>query len=207
MTTVINMEAESREATGKGAARSLRREGKIPGIIYGPGAEKPVQIAVEQKEIAKQLQSASFMQRIFALSIGNDTIRALPKDVQLHPVTDIPEHIDFFAVKEDQEVCVSVAVKFLNRDRCPGLRRGGNLNIVRRSVELVCMPGNIPDYLELDLSRSHIGQSLHISHITLPENVRPAIEDRDFTIAAIVGRGGKSAGAGEEGEGEEAAEE
>lgn len=200
---VKELEVTARERLGKGGARTLRREGKLPIILYGKNQE-PVNLAVSLRDMQKLMQVPGYMTRVLELKAGKKNYRVLPREMQLHPVTDLPEHVDFLAVDKDTRVHVNVAVRFLNQEKSPGIKRGGVLNIVRREIELVAAPDAIPDHLEVDLAGLQIGQSIHISAITLPEGVAPAITDRDFTVATIVGRGGKADA--EEDEGAEAAE-
>lgn len=184
---VITLDAEVREKTGKGPARALRREGKIPAIIYGEGIA-PVMVTVEQKAISLAYWKSGFMSQLFDLKTEGKTYRVLPKQIQLHPVTDYPEHADFLHVSDDTKVRVFVNVVFKNAEKAPGIRRGGTLNVVRRDIELLCSAASIPSLLEYDLTGLQIGDSVHISQFDLPEGVSPAIADRDFTVATIVGR-------------------
>lgn len=202
---IREMEATLRERTGKGGARTLRREGMVPAVLYGKNQE-PVNLALSLRDMQKWLMHPGYMTRVLELKAGKKTYRALPRDLQLHPVTELPEHADFLAVDKDTRVNVEVAVHFLNKERAPGIKRGGVLNIVRREVELVANPDDIPDHIEVDLAGCQIGDSIHISAITLPEGVVPAITDRDFTVATIVGRGGKSEAEETAAEGEEEGE-
>lgn len=179
--------AEVRENTGKGAARALRREGKIPAIIYG-GKKEEQKIATDANELFKTYLRGNFQSKLLDLDFGKEKVRVIPCDIQLHPVTDAPLHADFKRVNNDSKVHVWIHVKFLNADKAPGLKRGGVLSIVRREIELICRADSIPTVLEIDLAGVKIGESLHSHSITFPEGVEPAIKDRDFTIATIVGR-------------------
>ena len=192
MTSVITLAAEAREVTGKGPARTLRRAGRIPAIIYG-GGKGETMVSVDEREVNQYYQKAKLLGKLVDITIGKETIRVLPQAVQLHPVTDVVEHADFLRLSKDSKVHVNVKVRFLNEDRCIGLKLGGMLNIVRREVELICSPDAIPEALEVDILTMRIGDSIHISNIKLPEGVEPVIKDRNFTIAAIAGRGGKKA--------------
>jgi len=184
MTTVF--QAEKREKTGKGPARQLRRENKIPAIIYG-GQGEPLQIAMPIKEISLALsKNPRFFSTVFELDFGNEKLRVLPREAQLHPVTDLPLHVDFLRAEQGALIHVDVPVRFVHEEQSPGLKRGGVLNIVRRSLELVCPADAIPGEIVIDLAGREIGDSIHISHITLPEGVKSAITDRDFTICSIV---------------------
>jgi large subunit ribosomal protein L25 len=190
MQAAATFNATTRETNGKGAARALRREGKIPAIIYGE-TESNVGIALESNLLEREYRLGGFFSKLLELKAGNDTLYVIPKDIQLHPVTDRIEHIDFMQVTEKSTIKVRVAVRFLGMDKCVGIKRGGNLNIVRHELELVCNVNNIPRSIEIDISKMNIGDSLHISSVELPEGVSSYITDRDFTIASLAGRGGK----------------
>lgn len=179
--------AELREEAGKGIARSLRREGKIPAIIYG-GGKKEVKISLNLKELTTEYNRGHFTSKIYVLDAGKEKFRVLPQNVQSHPVTDVPEHADFIHVEPGSEIKVKVKVLFRNSDKSPGIKRGGVLNVIRHDVELFCREDRIPTKIEIDLSGLQIGDSIHISSVKLPEGARPTITDRDFTIATIVGR-------------------
>lgn len=189
-TSVTKLNAEARQGTGKGVARALRREGKLPAIMYGAGIE-PTKLALSLHDFSQVFKRAGYLSHVVELTIDGKTHRALPRAVQTHPVTDVPEHADFLRISDVGSVTVTVRVLFKNRDKSPGIKRGGTLNIVRRELDLVCRPDVIPEVIEIDLAGRNIGQSIHISHIPLPEGVTPAITDRDFTIATIVGRRGQ----------------
>ena len=184
MTTIF--QAERREKTGKGPARQLRRENKIPAIVYG-GAREPQRIAMPIKEISLALtKNPRFFSTVFELDFGDEKLRVLPREAQLHPVTDLPLHVDFLRAEQGALIHVDVPVRFVHEEQSPGLKRGGVLNIVRRSLELVCPADAIPGEIVIDLAGREIGDSIHISHVTLPEGVKSAITDRDFTICSIV---------------------
>jgi large subunit ribosomal protein L25 len=181
---------ETREKLGKGASRALRREKKIPAIVYGNKQEE-LSIVVDYTEVQKEYLRGNFMSRIYELDSGKEKITVLPRDVQLHPVTDFALHADFQRVENDTNVHVLIPVIFQNRDKSPGLKRGGVLSIIRREIELICRADSIPESLELDLDGLKIGDSLHSHSVDYPEGVEPAITDRDFTIATIVGKTAK----------------
>jgi large subunit ribosomal protein L25 len=182
----VGLTAVARERTGKGGARATRRAGLVPGIVYG-GRDAPVMIGVHVKELSRQLASnPRFFSTVVDLEIDGKVAHVLPREAQLHPVTDHPLHIDFIRAEAGARVTVSVPVRFTNEPASPGLKRGGVLNIVRREVELVCPADAIPGELVADLTGFDIGDSVHISHVKLPEGVRPTITDRDFTIASIL---------------------
>ena len=205
MSDALTLPAEARERAGKGASRALRREGRVPAVIYG-GKEEPTMIHVEEKLLVKQLMTGHFMNSIVELKVGGDTVRTLPKDVALHPVTDRPEHVDFLRLAKGGKIEVSVPVIFINEEASPGLKKGGVLNVVRHELELVCENDKIPSEIEIDVTGKEVGDSIHISEITLPDGSESAITDRDFTIATLVAPSAlkKSEGAeGAEGEVEE----
>jgi large subunit ribosomal protein L25 len=209
MSDALTLPAEARERAGKGASRALRREGRIPAVIYG-GKEEPTPIHVEAKELVKQLGTGHFMNSIVQIEIGGKTVRTLPKDVALHPVTDRPIHADFLRLSKDSKVEVQVPVVFTNEEKAPGLKKGGVLNVVRHELELVCEADRIPSEIEIDVTGKEVGDSIHISEISLPAGSESAITDRDFTIATLVAPSAlkKSEGAAAaEGEDEVAADE
>lgn len=190
MQAAIAFEANVRQTSGKGAARALRREGKTPATLYGPG-RKAQALAISSKDATLAYYRGGFFNKIVEIKAGKDTLYALPKAVQLHPVTDQLEHVDFYQVDEKSTITVKVPVHFLNQEKSIGLKRGGVLNVVRHAIELVCGVNNIPKFIEIDLAEANIGDSIHISQVKLPEGTSPAIKSRDFTIAAVAGRGGK----------------
>ncbi|MFU7528870.1 50S ribosomal protein L25/general stress protein Ctc [Qipengyuania sp. ASV99] len=185
MSDALTLPAERRERAGKGASRSLRREGRIPAVIYG-GKEEPITIHVEEKELIRQLNTGHFMNSILQIEMGGDSIRAIPKDVALHPVTDRPLHADFFRLSKGGKIEVSVPVVFINEEASPGLKKGGVLNVVRHELDLVCENDKIPGEIEIDVTGKQVGDSIHISEVTLPAGSESAITDRDFTIATLV---------------------
>ena len=168
-----------------GSNKILLKKGFVPGIVYGKGSD-PTKIAFENKALNKLMKSGSFYTKIIELEIEGKIEKILPKQLQYHPVTDKLIHFDFLRVKEDTKVTVEVPVEFLNQDICPGLKKGGVLNLVRRLIELSCNAGNIPDKLQFDLEEKDIGDAIKISNIDLPEGVKPTITDRDFVIATLV---------------------
>lgn len=185
MSETLNLTAETRERAGKGASRVLRREGRVPAVIYG-GKQEPASIHVEEKALVRQLGTGHFFNSIVELTVGGEKIRTLPKDVAFHPVSDRPLHVDFLRLSADAKVHVEVPVIFANEAASPGLKRGGVLNIVRHELELVCEADLIPDDIVIDVTGLEVGDSIHISHVKLPIGAASAITDRDFTIATIV---------------------
>ena len=185
MSDTLHLPAETRERAGKGASRALRREGRTPAVIYG-GNQDPVAIHVEEKELRRQLGTGHFFNSIVELTVGGETVRTLPKDVAFHPVSERPLNADFLRISANAPVEVSVPVIFINEAKSPGLKKGGVLNIVRHELELICEADKIPDDIAIDVSGVDVGDSIHISSVTLPAGSRSAITDRDFTIATIV---------------------
>ena len=185
MSDQLVLSAETRERGGKGASRELRREGRVPAVVYG-GKEEPLMIHVEEKLLMKQLMTGHFMNSVVMIDVGGKQIRTLPKDVAFHPVKDRPIHADFLRISKDSKVQVAVPVVFINEEASPGLKRGGVLNVVRHELELVCDADKMPDDIQIDVTGYDVGDSIHISNVTLPTGVESAITDRDFTIATIV---------------------
>ena len=203
MSEALTLPAELRERAGKGASRELRRDGRVPAVIYG-GKEDPLAIHVEAKELVRQLGTGHFMNSIVMIDVGGKAVRAIPKDVALHPVTDRPLHADFLRLAKDAKIQVEVPVVFVNEDASPGLKKGGVLNVVRHELELVCESDKIPDDIQIDVTGLDVGDSIHISNITLPAGSESAITDRDFTIATVVAPSGMRSEAADEAEGGEA---
>ncbi|GAA0672271.1 large subunit ribosomal protein L25 [Sphingomonas insulae] len=182
MSDTITLAAETRDRVGKGASRALRRDGRVPAVIYGQNKE-PTSIHLEEKALMKALMTGHFMNSVIMVS-GE---RTLPKDVTFHPVTDRPVHVDFLRIGEHTEVTVAVPVVFADEDDAPGIKRGnGVLNITRHEIELIVDAADIPSEITISLKGKEIGDSIHISDVTLPKGAKPAIDDRDFAIATIV---------------------
>ena len=210
MSDQLVLSAETRDRGGKGASRELRREGRVPAVVYG-GKEEPLMIHVEEKLLMKQLMTGHFMNSVVMIDVGGKQIRTLPKDVAFHPVKDRPIHADFLRISKDSKVQVAVPVVFINEEASPGLKRGGVLNIVRHELELICDADKMPDDIEIDVTGYDVGDSIHISNVTLPKGSESAITDRDFTIATIVApsamkssEGDTTVDGGEAAEGDEA---
>ncbi|WP_119459174.1 50S ribosomal protein L25/general stress protein Ctc [Rhodospirillaceae bacterium SYSU D60014] len=184
MSEVHNLTAERRDRAGKGAARSTRRAGRTPAVIYG-NKQEPVLISVEPRVLEREIHRSGFFTTLFDVQLDGQRHRVLPRDVQFDPVTDIPIHVDFLRVSADTQVHVEVPVLFTNEELSPGLKRGGVLNVVRHEIEMICAADSIPGSVTIDLAGLDIGDSVHISSITLPAGVAPAITDRDFTIVTI----------------------
>ena len=199
MSDALNLPAEARERAGKGASRALRREGRVPAVIYG-GKEEPTTIHVEAKELVRQLGTGHFMNSIVNIEIGGDKVRTIPKDVALHPVTDRPNHADFLRLAKGAKIEVQIPVVFTNEEKSPGLKKGGVLNVVRHELDLVCDADKIPSEIEIDVAGKEVGDSIHISEITLPDGSESAITDRDYTIATLVAPSALKKSEGAEGE-------
>ena len=200
--------AVKRDRAGKGSSRALRRNGQIPAVIYGD-KKSPLSIALPYKEVHLKIHAGGFMTTIATIDVDSEKIQVLPKDYQMDPVRGFTMHVDFLRVSRNTMVTVEIPVHFLNDEDAPGIRRGGVLNVVRHEVEVECPANAIPEALEIDLTGLDIGDSVHISAVTLPKGVTPTITDRDFTIATIAAPAGlksEEAAADEEGE-EEAGEE
>ena len=206
MAEAIELKAWARQRTGTGGARQIRRDGRVPGIVYGD-KQDPQNIALETRAITKQLQTGHFQSTIFMLDVDGAKTRVIPRGVQLDPVRDFPIHVDFMRLSKDALVTVDVPVHFLNEAESPGLKRGGVLNIVRHDIPVRCPADTIPEFFEVDLTGQEIGDSIHISSIKLPDGVTPTITDRDFTVATIVGRTAEEEVVPTEVEGEEAVAE
>jgi large subunit ribosomal protein L25 len=186
MSEQLTLPAEARERAGKGASRALRREGRVPAVIYGDKKE-PLAVHVEEKLLAKMLSSGHFMNTVVMVDAGGgEPHRTLPKDVQFHPVSSRPIHVDFLRIGEHSQLTVAIPVRFDDEEESPGIKRGGVLNVVRHELELVCDASSIPDEVHISLAGLDIGDSIHISAVTLPEGTKSAIDDRDFTVATIV---------------------
>lgn len=188
MSDQITLNVTVRERTGKGGAREARRMGLVPGVLYG-GGENPVAINLKKNEVLKAINTGTFLASTVTLSHEGKKQLVIPQAIQMHPVTDQPEHVDLYRVKRDQIITVEVAVHFVNEELSPGLKKGAALNVVRHAVELNVRADSIPESLEADLKGLDIGDNVKISNITLPDGATPTITDRDFTIASVVGRG------------------
>jgi large subunit ribosomal protein L25 len=215
MSDQLTLPAEARDRAGKGASRALRRDGRVPAVVYGEKTE-PLSIHVEEKLLNKMLSTGHFMNSVVMIDFQGKPHRTLPKAVDFHPVSSRPIHVDFLRIGEHTKVTVAVPVRFDNEDASPGLKRGGVLNVVQHELELVCDAAHIPAEIHIPLDGLEIGDSIHISQVKLPEGAIPAIEDRDFTVATIVAPSAMKSeeeeaapegevpvvGEGEEGEGE-----
>jgi large subunit ribosomal protein L25 len=178
------IEAESRSRAGKGVARATRRAGKVPAVVYG-AKQEPALIALDPRIVMRELKRGGWRSRLYEIQVDGEKTRALMRDVQFHPVTDQPEHVDFQRLAAGERVRVSVAVVFLNDTTSPGIKRGGVLNVVRHTVEVACDPDNIPERFEADLGALDINDNIRWTDLKGTGDARPTILDRDFVIATI----------------------
>ena len=206
MAESTSLEVQGRDRAGKGAARATRREGMVPGVIYGDKKD-PVMISVDPRYLIAEMSKPGFNTRIFEIAVNGTTHRTMAQDIQMDPVRDMPIHVDFRRIGANTVVTVEIPVHFLNEPDSPGIKRGGVLNVVRHAVEVTGKPDVLPQFLEADLTGLDIGDSIHISAISLPEGVAPTITDRDFTVATVAAPSVmKGADEDEEEEGEEGEE-
>lgn len=201
MAKTIQLAATARDRAGKGAARATRREGRIPAVIYGDKKE-PQLISLSYRELWPHVQTGRFLSTLVDVTVDGKAVRAIPRDIQLDPVRDHVIHVDFLRLGAGARIAVDVPVHFRNQEASPGIKRGGVLNIVRHEVELYCPAESIPEELIVDLAGLDIGDSIHISHIRLPEGTQPTITGRDFTVATIAAPAGIKEDLKTEGEGE-----
>ena len=179
------MKATVREQSGTGPARAARRQGLVPAILYG-GKKTPEHIAITEKQLSIEINSTHFFNRVFQLEINGQKQTAIVKTLQLHPVTDRPLHVDFYRVEKDSKIHVFVPVEFIHEDKSPGIKRGGVLNVIAHTLEVICPANAIPEALTVDLTGLEIGQSLHLDALTLDKNITVAHPERDHTLATIV---------------------
>jgi len=203
MSDLLTLSADARERAGKGASRLLRREGRVPAVIYG-NKEAPEGVHIEEKALMKALMTGHFFNSVVMIEVGGKPVRTIPKDVQFHPVSERPLHADFLRISEHATIHVEVPVHFTDEALSPGIKRGGVLNVVRHELELICDAANIPEEIEISLQGLDVGDSVHISHVNLPAGAVSAITDRDFTIATLVAPSGLKSAEGDttKGEGE-----
>ena len=185
MSDQLTLPAEARDRAGKGASRALRRDGRVPAVVYGEKKD-PLSIHVEEKLLTKMLNTGHFMNSVVMIDLGGKAHRTLPKAVDFHPVTSRPTHVDFLRIGEHTKVHVAVPMRFDNEEAAPGLKRGGVLNVVVHELEIVCDAANIPAEIHIPLDGLEIGDSIHISNVKLPNGVTPANTEDDFTVATIV---------------------
>lgn len=186
MSEQMTLAAETREQVGKGASRLLRREGRVPAVIYG-NKQEPLSIHVEEKALMRLLNTGHFMNSVVMVGAGGQQVRTLPKDVTFDVVTERPVHVDFLRIGAHSTVTVAVPVVFTDEDEAPGIKKdGGVLNVTRHEIEVVCDAAEIPGEITISLAGLEVGASIHISDVKLPKGVEPSIADRDFAIATIV---------------------
>ena len=202
MADILSIAAQKRDRAGKGNARSLRGEGRVPAVIYGEKKD-PESISIAISDLTKLYKTGRILSTLLDVDIDGKKHRVIARDVQLHPVRDTILHADFLRLGKGAKIAVEVPVRFLNEETCPGLKSGGVLNVVRYTVELNCPADNIPEDIELDLIEASMGDSLHISEVTLPDGCEPVISDRDFTIATIAAPAAIRSDAAEDEEGAE----
>ena len=201
MAEIVSLSADARQRAGKGAARAIRREGRVPGVIYGD-KQDPQLISMDYKDAWKHIRTGRFLSTLVDIDVDGDKTRAIARDIQFDPVRDFVMHVDFLRLGRGARVTVDVRVDFINQDDCPGIARGGVLNVVRYEVSLSCLATAIPESIEVDLAGLDIGDGAHISDVTLPEGAESTISDRDFTICTIAAPAGLTE-AEEEGEEDE----
>jgi large subunit ribosomal protein L25 len=197
MSDMQTLRAELRERAGKGAARAVRRTGRVPAVIYGD-KQPPVLVSIGFDALIREINRGGFMHRLFLIEVDGQQIRVVPRDLQLEVVKDMPIHIDFLRLRQGARVDVEVPIAVVNEDKSPGLRRGGVLNIVRHEIEISVPAEAIPDVIEVDVSGLDINDSLHISQVPLPEGVEPTVTDRNFTVLTIAAPTVMTEGAGAE---------
>ena len=203
---IPDLELTPRTGTGKGAARQARRDGLVPGVVYGGGVD-PMPVSIPFNILFKKLKDGGFMSTLFNIKLeGQDDVRAVCRGVQRDVVKDLPTHVDFLRLKRDSRINMNIPVVFLNEEDCPGLKQGGVLTVVRSEVELMVTAGNIPDQIDVDLGSLEIGDTVSISGVELPEGSRPVITDRDFVIANVAAPTVATEEEDADEEGEEAAE-
>jgi large subunit ribosomal protein L25 len=205
MSDITQIDATMRSRVGKGSARAARRAGRVPAVIYGD-KKAPITIEMEERVVRKVIHEPGIFGRLLNINIDGKNTTVLTRDIQMHPVTDEPLHMDMLRVGATSKVAVAVPVEFINHEKSPGLKIGGVLNVVRHVVELNCPAGDIPEKITVDLDDIKIGDSIHISAIELPEGATPTITDRDFTVATLQSPGGGVKNEDEEAEGGEEAE-
>lgn len=186
---IPDLVAAVRTGTGKGAARQSRRQGNVPGIVYGDG-KSPVAINIEYYSLLKRLKAGRFKQTLFNLKVeGQDDVHVICRNVQRDVVKDLPTHVDFMRIHDESRIALFIHVTFENHDASPGLKRGGTLTVVRPEVELEVLAGDIPDHITVDLTGKNIGDVIHIGDVVLPKGAKPTI-DRNFVIANIAAPSG-----------------
>ena len=211
MSKETSLNAEIRPGAGKSNVKKVISTGRIPSVIYGLG-EDPINISLDKLLIQKEISAGGFLTRIFSLNIDGKKNLAIPREVQFDPLSDQPIHVDFLRLAPDSKITLDIPTHFINEETSPGIKRGGVLNVNRRTIQLSCPANNIPEEIVFDLDGLEIGDTIRISSVTLPEGVIPLITDRDFTVASVaaptvvkepetpIEGEGEAEGEGEEGE-------
>lgn len=184
MSNIHSLQAEDRNVMGTGSARAIRRRSMVPATIYGAGKAQ-VMLALPLKELTLEYRKQGFLSHMFDIQVGKDKYRVLPKAIQLHPVTDQIEHMDFIHIDKNTKVKANVSIHFINEAKCPGVKQGGVLTIARHNLEIYSLPDSIPESIEIDVINLNVGQSIHVSDVVLPKGVETKL-DPSITIAAIV---------------------
>ncbi len=188
MAETSELNATPRETGGKGAARAIRREGRVPAVIYGDNKD-PESISLDFVDVLKALHTGTFLSTVFKINVeGGGQSRVIPRDIQVDPIKDFPMHVDFLRIAKDAQLVVEIAVNFIGEEESPGMKRGGVLNIVRHEIEISAPADAIPESIEADISEMDIGDTLHASALKLPKGVMLTITDRDFTVASLAGQ-------------------
>ena len=183
MAELVTIRAEARDRAGKGAARATRRDGRVPGVLYGD-KKPPVLISLDPQEIDREVNKPGFFARLLHVEVNGGKERALPRDVQFHPVSDRPLHVDFMRVGAGARIAVAIPVHIVDAEKSPGIKRGGIVNLVRHEIELYCSADAIPEKIDISLDGLEIGGSVHIRSVRLPEGTKPTIA-RNFTVATV----------------------
>lgn len=186
MTDILKLEAQEKIGAGSGVARQLRREDRLPAMIYGDN-EKNLMISLPLNKFNNEYKKGGMKTKLIEIVLNGKSITTLPKEIQLHPVTDMPEHIDLLRIGKDSVVEVAVAVRILNAEKSTGVKKGGVVNTVHREILVQCHPTSIPHYIDIDIADLDIGQNIHMSQIALPKGVS-AVDKSDFTVVSLANR-------------------
>ncbi|MBI1327406.1 MAG: 50S ribosomal protein L25/general stress protein Ctc [Alphaproteobacteria bacterium] len=185
MSKQYTLAAEKREKAGKGSSRAIRRENRVPAVIYGDN-KPPVTITLVAKDLVKEYHKGHMFTNLCELAVGSEKTLVLARDVQVHPVTDRPMHVDFMRVSPKTQIHVSVPIEFINQDKSPGMKAKGVLNIVYHELHVVCPANNIPESIQVDLSGLEIGDAAYLSsNVTLPQGVKVETKEDDMTLCTI----------------------
>jgi len=184
MSNFVKLDAEKRQRVGKGASRAARRNNMVPAVIYG-GKKEPSSISIPLNEIVRLINRGGFLSHTYAINAGGDVEKVVPRDLQLHPITDIPMHIDFLRLSKGSVITMNIPVHIVDEEECPGLKKGGVLNMNRHDLELNCPGDSIPESITISIANLEMGDSVKISNVDLPAGVTPTITDRDFIICTL----------------------